>query len=368
MGRTELLHDRLAPEDPMRRDLTAIHNASARGAWLVRQLLAFSRQEIAAPQVLDLRSVVSEIRELMRSMVGEKIQLEVRVCDEPARVRVDRAQIEQVLVNLVINARDAMQRGGHLTLEVDRRDLEEGAATAQSSLTPGPYVTLSVSDTGHGMDEETRAHLFEPFFTTKSMEKGSGLGLSIVYGIVTHAGGHVQVGSEPGRGTSVTVHLPRVEESDLHEAAHEAAEVTTGRQPLVLLVEDDDSVRAVAREALEMDGFRVIEAQSGPVALRCYEETEESIDLVISDVVMPEMSGGELVQHIARIRDGVRVLLVSGYTNDAIVRQGIQSGLPFLQKPFSLDSLSRKVREVLDAPPPRLGFDRPVRPARSARD
>ncbi|HEY2955009.1 MAG TPA: PAS domain S-box protein [Candidatus Eisenbacteria bacterium] len=350
-GHSELMMGRLEPGDTLHRHAAEVHKAAARGALLTKQLLAFSRKELVAPRALDVNLVVAEMESILRRLIGEQIELETSIAAEPLVARCDRGQLEQVILNLALNARDAMPEGGRLAISVAAADVEDAATHDHPGARPGRHVALTVSDQGCGMDAETQAHLFEPFFTTKSVGKGTGLGLSTVYGIAQQAGGHIRVESEPGRGSTFTVFLPLAEEAP---AAGEPERPIGDRLhgvETVLLVEDEEAVRSLVRDALEGRGYRVLVACNGVEALDLAGRYAETIDLLVSDVVMPHMNGGELAQRLERIKPGLRVLFVSGYTDDAIIRHGVlEARTAFLQKPFGLDVLARTVREVLDAP------------------
>ena len=351
MGHGELLLRRLEPNQPHHRHAEAIQKAAARGALLTRQLLAFSRKEVLAPRVLDLHLVVAEMEEMLRRLIGEHIELVIVLGERPVHVRADRGQLEQVIMNLAVNARDAMVEGGVLTVEVATVD-RAGPAGGRPAR-EGPFVTIAVTDTGCGMDATTAARIFEPFFTTKEQGKGTGLGLSTVYGIVEQSGGSIEVDSAPGRGTTFTVYLPRLEERAIAPGAEAAVAASLRGSETVLLVEDEPGVRAVAREALEGDGYRVLEAQNGVEALAVASAHTGRLDLLITDMVMPQMGGRELAQRLRARRPAVRVLFVSGHTDDVIVRRGVSEATSaFLQKPFSMSAFARKVRETLDAAPP----------------
>jgi len=328
-----------------------VHKAGERAATLTRQLLAFSRKTVLQPTVLSLADLVRDFEKLLIRLIGEDIQLTTVLADESALVRVDPGQMEQVLMNLVINARDAMPRGGQLTIRTQDIFLDEDFVRQHTELRPGRYVRLTVSDTGCGMDKATLARIFEPFFTTKPVGKGTGLGLAMVYGAVKASGGHLSVESEPGRGTTFQLFFPVVEEPDAVALPPSRHSKTPGSET-VLLVEDEVGVRTLARQALESRGYRVLEAGDGEEALRLCGEHIGEIDLLLSDVVMPRMSGRELRQRIAILSPQTRVIFTSGYTDDAIVRHGVfQAESDFLQKPFTVYALLRKVREVLDRAP-----------------
>jgi PAS domain S-box-containing protein len=351
LGQSELILLQAAAGSPLSRNAEQIRGAAERGGWLARQLLAFGRKDAPASEPIDLNSVVEAIEPMLRRLIGEDIELHTTRAPKTAIVRADRGHLDQVILNLALNARDAMPSGGRLRLEVVLGDASsawlEGREIPAAS---GPMALLSVSDTGFGMDAETLSHLFEPFFTTKERGKGTGLGLSIVYGIVDQCGGSVWVESERGRGTTVFVCLPILEESRATVGASDEPAARPGSES-VLLVEDEDPVRELVQEMLEMAGYRVHAASSGPEALGWAEDPANSFDILVSDVVMPRMNGGELAERLCHLRPHTRVLFVSGYPDDAIVRHGVrESGAPFLQKPFTYQTLTEKVREVLDSP------------------
>jgi PAS domain S-box-containing protein len=347
---SQLLLDDLPLDDRSRPDLEAIRRAGRQAAELTRQLLAFSRQQVVAPRVIDLGEAARGADKMLRRLVGEDIELIVRAPGEPAPVRADAAQIDQVVMNLALNARDAMPQGGKLTIEVAPVEVDEAYAREHLGVSPGPHVQLAVSDTGVGMDEQTRSHVFEPFFTTKEKGKGTGLGLATVFGIVQQSGGTIWVDSAPGAGTRFKILFPRAVAAV--DAALEITQPTSLRgTETVLLVEDQEEVRQVAREILSRLGYEVLEAPNGAEALQLCERHPRPIDLLLTDVVMPQMSGRELAERVAPGRPDMRVLFMSGYTEDAILQHGIlDEGLAFLQKPLVPDRLARRVREVLDVP------------------
>jgi hypothetical protein len=351
-GRCDLLLLRLSREDPTRKEIQDMRDAAGRAATLTHQLLAFSRRQVLAPKVLDLNAVVRDLLPMLRRLIGEDIELTTRLEPDLGRVRADPGQVEQVLMNLAVNARDAMGRGGTLAVETHNADLDETYARQHPPTRPGPYVRLTVSDTGEGMDRDTLARVFEPFFTTKEQGKGTGLGLATAYGIVKQSGGYIWVYSEMGHGSAFKVYLPRVEsEAAPARPAAAAAEAPRGSET-ILLVEDESGVRALARDVLEARGYRVLEGRGGREALQICERYGADIHLLLTDVVMPGMSGRALAEQLVLQRPGVKVLYMSGYTEDAIARHGVlEAGLAYLQKPFTIDSLTRKVREVLDSPP-----------------
>ena len=353
-GDSDLICRKIPEGHPIRRNVDGIREAAHQAATLTRQLLAFSRKQVMEPKVIDLNNVVAGMQAMLQRLLTETVQLVFVPTRDVGSVKADPGQLEQVIMNLVVNARDAMPEGGRVTMETSRVELDETAVRGHGEATPGSYVALSVSDTGHGMDEATRARLFEPFFTTKEPGKGTGLGLSTAYGIVRQSGGHIWVSSEPGQGTSFKICLPLVTEKPEGEtAAPEPAGDTVRGAETVLLVEDATRVREVVREILEMNGYAVLEARHGAEALEISARHGSRIHLMVTDVVMPQMSGRELAQHLAGTRPDMRVLFMSGYTDNAIVRHGVlEAGTAFLSKPFTPDALAAKVREVLDAPRP----------------
>jgi len=361
-GHAELMLGQLPHGLPLHRSATEVHKAAARGALLTRQLLTFSRKEVVAPNAFDVNLIVAEMENMLRRLIGEQISLTIALAADPLRARCDRGQLEQVLLNLAVNARDAMPEGGPVSIAVAAADLQEVDCADHPGARPGPHVTLAVRDEGCGMDEHTLAHLFEPFFTTKSAGKGTGLGLSTVYGIVQRAGGHIRVKSEPGQGSTFTVYLPRVEGASAVEEPERLVGDTLHGAETVLVVEDEDAVRSMVREALEARGYRVLVARNGVEALDLAGRYGDYIDLLVTDVVMPQMNGAELAQRLSHLRPGLRVLFVSGYTDDAVIRTGVlEARTAFLQKPFSLDDLGRMVRDVIDARPARPAVDSAAR-------
>jgi PAS domain S-box-containing protein len=350
LGQSEMILLQAAAGSTLSRNAEQIRGAAERGGWLARQLLAFGRKDAPAPEPIDLNSVVEHIEPMLRRLIGEDIELHTTRAPKPAIVRADRGHLDQVILNLALNARDAMPSGGRLRVEVVLGDAGSSWLEGREIPAAGPMALLTVSDTGCGMDAETLSHLFEPFFTTKERGKGTGLGLSIVYGIVDQCGGSVWVESERGRGTTVFVVLPILEEPRALSPASDEPAARPGSES-VLLVEDEDPVRELVQEMLEMAGYRVHAAASGPEALDWAENPANSFDILVSDVVMPRMNGGELAERLCHLRPHTRVLFVSGYPDDAIVRHGVrESGAPFLQKPFTYQTLTEKVREVLDSP------------------
>ena len=347
-GYTELLLDRLGGEHPLRRNAEQIHDASQRAAGLTRQLLAFSRKQMLAPQVLNIQSVVSDMNSILRRLIGEDIELVTVNPPELWHVRADRSQVEQVILNLAVNSRDAMPDGGKVTIETANVELDS-SYSRQAVVEPGEYVMIAVSDTGCGMDAETQAHAFEPFFTTKEKGKGTGLGLATVYGIVKQSGGYIWLYSEAGKGATFKIYLPRVRE--IEKPAKQKPE--TKSFPLgcetILLVEDEKGVRELAREYLEQIGYTVLGAENSQQAIELVKNHPGAIELLFTDVVMAGMSGRQLAEEMQKLRPGIRVLYMSGYADEAIVHHGILGrGMVLLQKPFTLNSLALKVRETLD--------------------
>ncbi len=345
----ELLREGMQANDPRVDDLDVVLSAGKRGEALTRQLLAFSRQQVVQPVVLDPNAIVKSLERLLRRLIGEDILLETPLADEVGNVRVDPGQLEQVLLNLVVNARDAMPAGGRLSIDSAGVDLTEADWRLHDVPRPGRYVVLSVSDTGTGMSPETRLRVFEPFFTTKPVGKGTGLGLATAYGIVKQAGGSITVYSEPGRGSRFRVYLPTVHEGVGQAPAKEHDDAPPRGTETILIVEDESSVRAAAAEVLGRHGYRVLLAQSAEDALVSMAHFTEHLDLIVADVVLPGISGPALVTRLRETRPAIPALLMSGYA-DATARRGVEeSGLPLLQKPFTVAGLARKVREVLDA-------------------
>ncbi|MBI5709708.1 MAG: PAS domain S-box protein [Candidatus Eisenbacteria bacterium] len=351
LGYSQLSRSGLQPDQPIARNLEEIEQAVHRAAALTRQLLAFSRQQVLQPKILDLNRLVLDLDKMLRRLIGEDIELRTCPASGLGRIKADESQIEQIVLNLAVNARDAMPEGGNLTIETGNVQLDEHEVRDRPGLVPGPYVLLAVSDTGCGMDAATRARIFEPFFTTKEVGKGTGLGLSTVDGIVRQSGGHIEVRSEPGHGSSFRIHLPRADDALVEAPRPAAAEGAFRGTETVLVVEDEEQVRAVVRETLESGGYTVLEATSGWEGLALCERRDRPFDLVISDVVMPGLSGPDFGACIAGLQPEARLLYISGYAERASSRHGVPGPeTPFLQKPFTPDTLLGKVREVLDGP------------------
>ncbi len=350
-GYSELMLEELREADPLRAEVTEIKKAADRAASLTRQLLAFSRQQVLAPKVLDLNSVVHNMDQLLRRLLGEDIHLVTILDSGLGRTKADPGQIEQVLMNLALNARDAMPRGGKLTIETMNVDLDENYCREHVAVTPGPYVMFAVSDTGSGMSEKVRSRIFEPFFTTKEVGKGTGLGLSTVYGIIKQSEGYVWVYSEIGIGSTFKIYLPRVDAPADITFSPNGVPTYRGTET-ILLVEDEDGVRALVRQVLNKYGYKVLEARSGAEAILLHENAVGPIHLLLTDVVLEQMGGRQLAEHLLKNNADMRVLYISGYADDAIVQHGVLAAdTEFLQKPFTTEALAQKVRQVLDSKP-----------------
>ena len=349
-GYTDMLLERHTNEDAAtdRVALREIRAASDRAADLTRQLLTFSRKQIIEPKILNLNEVVGGMDRMIRRLIGEDIQFSTILRPNLSAVRADPAQLEQVFLNLCVNARDAMPEGGRLTIETDEVFLDTAYAEHKAGVKSGPYVMLAVSDTGIGMDQETQSRIFEPFYTTKSRDKGTGLGLSTVYGIIKRAGGNVWVYSEPGQGTTFKIYLPRIGSESSETPLGEVAAVEMRGDETILVVEDDDRVRGLVVTELRTLGYTVLSASSPADALKLTQSQKTPIDLLLTDVVLPVISGRTLAEQLSAERPDLRVLFMSGYTDSAIARHGVlEPGVSFLQKPFSKQALASKVREIL---------------------
>jgi PAS domain S-box-containing protein len=374
----EHLRERLAVDDPAQKDASEIENAVTRAASLTAQLLAFSRKQVLRPKVLDLNAVLADVSEMLHRLIGENIEVKIVPGRSLGLIKTDPSQMEQVILNLAVNSRDAMPDGGSLSIETRNVELDENGSRSHEGAPAGKYVMLSVSDTGIGMDTETRAHIFEPFFTTKEPGKGTGLGLATVYGVVKHSDGWIWVDSEPGRGTTFKIHLPRVEESRLEESAVEdtgveeslvlkcrveepkrqqqhagkpapALSATPKGTETVLVVEDQDGIRDIVRESLRRNGYKVLIAIDGNQALQMAGAYPDPIHLLVTDLVMPNIGGRELAQRLTPLRPGMKVLFMSGYSEYSGSDEE-ETDATILQKPFSLEALARNVRRVLDEP------------------
>jgi signal transduction histidine kinase/CheY-like chemotaxis protein len=347
-GYTELLLDELAPDDPKREDLLQIEKAGQRAASLTSQLLSFSRKQMLQPELLDLNVAINDMNLMLRRLLGENIELIMSAQPNLGSVYADPGQIQQIVMNLAVNARDAMTRGGKLIIETSYVEVDESYIRSWPFMKKGSYIMIAVSDNGIGMDAATQARIFEPFFTTKEKGKGTGLGLSTVYGIVKQSNGFILVDSEMGKGTTFKVYFPCIDgeaskstnQNDSLDAAQE--------DETILLVEDEDSVRALAHRILSERGYNVLEAADGVEALKRAQEFGGTIDLVLTDVVMPGISGTTLIARLGTMRPGIKSLYMSGYTDDSIINHGfLDSSVAFLQKPFTVQNLAQKVREVL---------------------
>jgi signal transduction histidine kinase len=346
---SDLIAEDLSPSNPASADLAEIRKAAMSASELTRQLLVFSRQQVIEPKVLDLNVILASMDKMLRRILGEDVDLVSVLAPDVGRVLADPSNVEQVVMNLVVNARDAMPTGGKLTIETGNVDLDGEYARQHLGSQPGPHVMLAVSDTGTGIAESTQTHIFEPFFTTKGVGKGTGLGLSTVFGIAQQSGGSVWLYSEPGKGTTFKVYFPRVEGTPDVTGSTPAPSTLRGTET-ILLVEDQEQVRTVAHGILRRHGYHVVVAQNAGEALLLCDTEPGEIHLLLTDVVMPAMSGAELAKRIAVMRPNTKVLCMSGYTDDSVVRHGVlESGVAFLQKPFTPDSLARKVRDVLTA-------------------
>jgi two-component system, cell cycle sensor histidine kinase and response regulator CckA len=344
-GYTEVLLNELAPDHPVQAKAEAIQQAADRATTLTRQLLAFSRRQLLELKVIDANAIVTDMERLLRPLIGEDIELSTQLAPSIGCTRADAGQLEQVIMNLVVNSKDALPKGGKIWIRTAAVTHDGSDRHEHSFITSGPYVMISVGDNGQGMDRETQAHIFEPFFTTKEKGKGTGLGLSTVYGIIKQIGGYIFVQSQPGHGTVFTIYLPRVDEPCDALGSTSVSATTAGGSETILLVEDEESVRQLVRETLVARGYRVLEAANGQAALAVASKHENNLHLVITDVVMPGLSGHELAQQLLSARPGMKVLYLSGYAQDAFAAS--EAHKAFLQKPFTLQSLARKVREVL---------------------
>jgi PAS domain S-box-containing protein len=351
IGYSEIVLSRLGDLDPLRREVEEIEKAGKRAADLTTQLLAFSRRQVLQPRVLNLNAVIADLSKMIRRLLGEDIELVTELSFNVGAIKADPGQIEQVIMNLALNARDAMPNGGRIAIETRDAILDEKYAESHFDVTSGSYVQMSVSDTGAGMDSQTVAQVFEPFFTTKEKGRGTGLGLSTVYGIVKQSCGHIAIDSVPGKGTRFDLYFPKVEDQVDGQTPPPTVVDEFGGSETILVVEDESIVRKLAREILQRSGYVVLEAANGGEAMQIFQQPGTTIDLLITDVVMPGISGRELAGELETAGCNYKVLFMSGYTDDAIVRHGIlDANIPFVQKPFTPRALLKKVREVLDSP------------------
>jgi PAS domain S-box-containing protein len=348
IGYSQLVMAQIDEASPLRHDIEEIEKAGQRAAGLTAQLLAFSRKQVLQPKVLDLNEVISDVDKMLRRVIGEDIDLVTIARPDLGHVKADPGQIEQILLNLAVNSRDAMPLGGKLTIETANIELDEAYASSHSDVIPGQYVMLAVSDTGIGLDAQTQARMFDPFFTTKEKGKGTGLGLSTVFGIVKQSGGHIWVYSEPEHGAAFKIYFPRVDEPTAPASADAKDVGSLFGSEVLMVVEDDDAVRGMSQSALEKYGYTVLAAESGAQALEAFGPLAATIDLVVTDVIMAGMSGPELVERLHELHPDVKVLYVSGYTEEATIHHGVLTeGIEFLQKPFTPDLLARRVRQLL---------------------
>ena len=347
-GYSDLILSRLPEKDPLRPELDEIHKAANRGARLTSQLLGFTRGRSIEPRPLDLNALIVDMERMLRPIIGENVDLRTALAVDLAKVKADPGQMEQVVMNLILNARDAMPTGGCIRIETANGVMDQETADLHD-MEAGPFVRLAISDTGHGIDGETSAHLFEPFFTTKARGKGTGLGLSTVHHIVKQSGGGVWVRSAPGQGATFTICLPRAHGTAEHTEPVLAANAAGAGTEAVLLVEDEDGVRRLLSHVLRRRGYQVLEAPNGEEALKLFQQRGDDIHLVLTDMVMPGISGRELAEKLRALRPELKLIFMSGYTDDVLVRSGaLRPGMSFLQKPLRPDTLTAKVRETLD--------------------
>jgi CheY-like chemotaxis protein len=351
-GYTDLLLMELPPEDPHRRDIEQIARAADRAAGLTGQLLAFSRRQITRPDVLDLNQILQELERMLKRLLGEDVEFATIPGENLGLIRADQGQLGQILMNLVVNSRDAMPQGGTLTIETANATLTARDLSGFPHLAPGSYVMLAVNDTGLGMTPQVRARIFEPFFTTKGVGQGTGLGLSTVYGIVQQNEGFVQVDSAPGAGTTIRIYFPQVPDAAVRNRHHVAGTAPRGGTETILVVEDEPDLRVLIRRILQRQGYSILEARHGRDALLQLRDHPGAVDLVLTDMVMPEMSGPDLIREALRVRASLRVLYMSGYIDAERVSRGLEQSALFVQKPFSAQQLAQRVREALDAPLP----------------
>lgn len=350
IGYSEICLNELREDDPLRNSILEISKASERAADLTHQLLAFSRRQVLQPRVIDLNAVISDLNRMLRRLLGEDVELVTQLDSSMGRVKADPGQIQQVIINLAVNARDAMPRGGKLIIETANIEMSDQDVQNKPELSPGPYAMITVSDNGTGMDESIIEKIFEPFFTTKETGKGTGLGLATVYGIVAQSEGHIQVHSQLGRGSTFNIYLPRIDAEVERVAEAPVSQSEYSGTETILLVEDDEIVRRMAQMILGRNGYNVLVATNGGEALLICEQYEETIDLMLTDVVMPRMSGRVLAERLLSLRPEMNVLYMSGYSEDAIAHHGVlDEGINFIEKPFTPDTLARRTRQLLDS-------------------
>ena len=349
IGYSESIEHRLTPNDPLRKSAEEIRKAGERAASLTNQLLAFSRQQVLQPQILDLNSLVSDMGKMLRRLIGMHIELSTDLATDLGKVKAEQSQIEQVIVNLAVNARDAMPEGGKLRIETSNLDVSEDLASSFPFLQPGPYVLLTVTDTGVGMDANTRRHIFEPFFTTKGPGKGTGLGLSTVYGVVKQSGGGIMVDSEPGHGATFKIFLPQTQENAVEIAPEEITTKASTSTGTILVAEDEEALLNITAERLTESGYNILTARDGLHALEIARSFNGRIHLLVTDIMMPRMGGLALARNLAELRPGIRVVFMTGHADrEASYREALRSGADSIQKPFSHDQLIRLVRQALE--------------------
>jgi PAS domain S-box-containing protein len=347
-GYNRMILDDLSPIDPLRDWAEEIHRSAERAAALTQQLLAFSRRQIIQPRVMNVNTVVVHTEKMLRRLIGEDVDLNLQLATDTGNIKADPSHIEQAIVNLVVNGRDAMPFGGRMTIETCNVTLDEHYSRSHMGVQPGPFVMIAVTDTGQGMDAETKRRIFEPFFTTKAQGKGTGLGLATVYGTVKQVGGDIWVYSEPGKGTTIKMYFPRVPESVRTASDEEALPPVAEQGETILVVEDEKSVRELTVRILRKLGYSVLVAAGGEEAIQISASYSGKISLLLTDVVMPNMSGRQVADHLLAIRPDLKVLYLSGYTDTTVVHHGVlEKGLDFLPKPFSRDVLAKKIREIL---------------------
>ncbi|MDZ7695681.1 MAG: ATP-binding protein [Deltaproteobacteria bacterium] len=350
LGYAQMAMDGVDKEDPVYRNLQQVMNAGKQSVDIVRQLLAFARKQLIAPEVLDLNETMGGMLKMLRHLIGEDIDLVWSPGHGLWQVKMDPSQVDQILANLCVNARDAISGVGKVTIETRNRVLDEAYCAEHAGAAPGKYVMLAVSDNGCGMDRETQENIFEPFFTTKEVGKGTGLGLATVYGIVKQNNGFIEVASEPGKGAAFRIYLPRHGEEAQEGVEAAKPETPQGRGETILIVEDDVTVLYLTERILDHLGYAVLTSASPAEALTMAREYQGEINLLMTDVILPEMSGMDLAGEILKIRQNIKTMFMSGYTADIIARQGVlEKGMHFIQKPFTFDSLARKVREAMDS-------------------